>query len=208
MSATSFPWATLVFVALIAGFVYAGLRLKRTRAEHRARSEERAAELLQTLREHGARVRTQAPEPVPAGAPSVERRPNPQASVASPLRRKPSLLNAPQRMLYLLLRAAMPDHIVMACIRLADLVEPPSRQSLTPDAETRMRQLLLERADCVVLNSELMPLAAVMVYDAATEQPTDERIKAEALRELGIRFLRFRADSLPRPAEMRALVLG
>jgi hypothetical protein len=35
-----------------------------------------------------------------------------------------------------------------------------------------------------------------------------EQARMETLKSLGIRFLRFRADSLPRPAEMRSLVLG
>jgi hypothetical protein len=46
-----------------------------------------------------------------------------------------------------------------------------------------------------------------MVYDASTGVP-EERLKVDTLRELNVRFLRFRADSLPKPAEMRALVLG
>ncbi|RPI46098.1 MAG: DUF2726 domain-containing protein [Betaproteobacteria bacterium] len=209
MSATSFSLTPLLLVIVIAGFVYAGVRVRRARADHRARSEERAAELLRAMRQQTARGSNASPavEATAGGQPTA--RPQASAAAASAtLARKPRLLSEHQRLLYLLLRAALPDYVIMASIRIADLVEPPVGQLAKPELEARMRRLLLERADCVVCDNDLVPLAALVVYENAVEKVPDEHIKVDALRELGVKFLRFRADSLPRPAEMRALVLG
>jgi len=210
MSATSFPWTPLLFAIVIAGFVYAGMRFKRARAEHRARSDERAAELLRTMHQETARAREAAPGKQATAGIEAPARQQPTAGPAAPARlaRKPRLLSDHQRLLYLLLRAAFPDHVIMANIRIVDLAESAIEQSARPEFEARMRQLLQERTDCVVCNNDLVPLAALVVYESATAKVPDERIKVDALRELGIKFLRFRADSLPRPAEMRALILG
>ena len=74
--------------------------------------------------------------------------------------------------------------------------------------DARLREMLHQRIDCMVCRSDLVPLAAIVVYAPGAAAPSDERSQAERLHELGIRFLRFRSDSLPRPAEMRTLVLG
>jgi hypothetical protein len=208
MSAPSLPWFPILVALAVAVLVYAGVHMKRTRAQHRARSEERAAELLRVMREHEARSPSEAPRPAARPSAAAAAKATRQATVGrATLTPKASLLSAPQRMLYLLLRAALPDHVILANIRIADLIEPPAGQPLKPESETRIRQLLLERTDCLVCTNDLVPLAALVVYEA-TEQAPDERVKVDALRELGVKFLRFRAGSLPRPAEMRALVLG
>ena len=62
-------------------------------------------------------------------------------------------------------------------------------------------------ADALPLIASLQ-LAAIVLYESGIRQVPDESAKVEALRAIGIRFLRFRADSLPRPAEVRNLVLA
>ena len=121
--------------------------------------------------------------------------------------RRPRLLTDPQRLLYLVLRAALPDHVVMANMRMIDLLEVPAGPEAV-ERDPRLSALLHQRLDCVVCRNDLTPLAALGVYPASMPGAQQEQAKSDALRELGIRFLRFRADSLPRPAEMRALVLG
>jgi hypothetical protein len=207
MSAISPAWATLLLGIVIALFVYAGFRVRRAREEHQARSDERAAAFMLALqRERSTAGKAQAPAP-PAQSAAISPATPSTAPAAATLRRKPRLLTQAQRLLFLLLRSAMPECVVLANVRLIDLADvAPGQAQLERDP--RLRQLLHERADCVVCNTELVPLAALVVYEAGIERVPDERIKIEALREMDVKFLRLRADNLPRPAEMRALVLG
>ena len=206
----SFPWTAFVLALLVVASLYAGARIRRSRAAHRARSEERAAQLMRAINSpHATHRAATAGTPAARGTDARPRHaPLAAHAATTQLMRKPRLLTEPQRSLYLLLRSALPDHVVMANIRLADLVEPAPEQAARTAHETRMRELLQERADCLVCDQDLVPLAAVVIYETATDKAPDERVKVEALRELGIRFLRFRADDLPRPAEMRTLILG
>jgi len=189
----------LIMVALLG---YGIVKVKRAREAHRARSDERAAAMMLAMHRQPAEPRpasiapTTAPTPTPRPA---------RAPAKSTLQRRARLLDDHQRLLYLVLRSALGDHVIMTNIRLADLVdaEGPS----PAERDTKLEPLLRERLDCIVCSSDLVPLAAVMVYDASTGV-LEERVKVDTLRELDVRFLRFRADSLPKPAEMRALVLG
>ena len=121
--------------------------------------------------------------------------------------RRPRFLTDPQRLLYLILRSALPDHIVMANTRMIDLLDLPAGEEAV-EHDPRLRELLHQRIDCVVCRNDLVPVAVLVVHAAAMPRAPDEQKRAETLREIGIKFLRFRADSLPRPAEMRTLVLG
>jgi cytochrome c-type biogenesis protein CcmH/NrfF len=209
-------WSLILVAILVAAVAYIVLTVRRARREHQARSEERAAAMLLAL--HGAqaqpRVETTTVGPVTittatvTAAARVEN--EAEASAApSPLvaLRRARLLTDPQRLLYLVLRAALPDHVVMANMRMIDLLDVPAGPEAV-ERDPRLSALLHQRLDCVVCSNDLTPLAALVVYTAAMPGAELEQAKADALRELGIRFLRFRADSLPRPAEMRAVVLG
>lgn len=212
MPATALVWNTLIIITLIAVAAYVIVAVQRARRAHRSRSDERAAALLLDLHKASAQPRAAAsapnaaPAPVPATARSAPATRNP-APQPGPLLRRARILTDTQHLLYLVLRAAMPDHTIMANVRIIDLVE----DSHAPDAlerDPRLRELARERADFIVCNAELVPVAALMIYAAGIALVPDERVKVAALRELGVRFLRFRADSLPRPAEVRALILG
>lgn len=205
MKASSAVWATLLALIVIAMLGYGIVRVRRAREAHRARSSERAAAMLLVMhQEKAARPR---PDAVQTSAVSPPQAPRPASTpVRNTLQRKARLLDENQRLLFLVLRSALNDHVIMTNIRIADLVDVETSPSYG-ERETKLRLLLQERIDCIVCSNELVPLAAVMIYDPATGVP-DERIKTDALRDLGVRFLRFRADSLPKPAEMRALVLG
>jgi hypothetical protein len=88
-----------------------------------------------------------------------------------------------------------------------DLLELPAGDEAI-EHDPRLRDMLHQRIDCVVCRNDLVPVAALVVYAAAMPRAPDEQKRAETLRGLGLKFLRFRADSVPRPAEMRSLVLG
>jgi hypothetical protein len=117
--------------------------------------------------------------------------------------RRTRLLSDAQRLLYLLVRSALPDQLVLANLRAIDLLDLPTGPAALA-GDPRLPALLHLRLDCVVCRNDWTPLAALVV-DAG---PAAEGEPAALLREVGIRFLRFRSDSLPRPSAMRALVLG
>ncbi len=209
-------WTFIPIAILIAAVAYVALTVRRARREHQARSEERAAAMLLAL--HGTqaqpRVETTTAGPVTittatVTATALAENEAEASTLAGPLAalRRPRLLTDAQRLLYLVLRAALPDHVVMANIRMIDLLEVPAGPEAV-ERDPRLSALLHQRLDCVVCRNDLTPLAALVVYPASMPGAQQEQAKSDALRELGIRFLRFRADSLPRPAEMRALVLG
>lgn len=205
MKSSAAVWAAILALIVIAMLGYGIVKVRRARETHRARSNERAAAMLLALHQETARPRADPPAPNGPAARAPQPRQEP-APVKSSLQRKARLLDENQRLLFLVLRSALNDHVIMTNIRIADLVDGEAGPAYG-ERETKLRLLLQERVDCVVCSNDLVPLAAVMVYDQATGVP-DERIKVEALRELGMRFLRFRSDSLPKPAEMRGLVLG
>lgn len=209
MPATALVWTTLLFVVLFAVAAYVIIAVRRARSEHRARSDERAAAMMLALHSETTRAKARAPD-----APVASVRPSPPGlgpsaptPAPSALVRRPRILTDTQRLLYLVLRSGMPDHSIMANIRIIDLLAAPSSPTAI-ERDARLRELLHERADFIVCNAELVPVAALVIYEAGIQTVPDERIKVAALRELGVNFLRFRADSLPRPAEIRGLILG
>lgn len=203
MKTTPFVWTVLLVMILVALIAYAIVKVRRAREEQRARSNERAAAMLLAMHQESAKPRPAAPAQLQTTAPV-----HPIASrQPGGLKRRPRLLDDRQRLLYLVLRAALTDHVIMANIRVADLVDA-SAASTNGNHETRLQRLLQERIDCVVCNGELVPIAAVMVYDQTVATSSDERVKVDALRELGVKFLRFRADDLPKPAQMRGHILS
>lgn len=202
MQSSASMWIVLILVIAVAVLGYGIVKVRRAREAHRSRSSERAAAMLLAMHQESARPR-------PISAPPSGATAEPRAAVVplkQTLQRRVRLLHDNQRLLYLVLRTALNDHVVMVNIRIADLVDGDAGPAYG-ERETKLRLLLQERLDCIVCSNDLVPLAAAMIYDATSGVP-DERVKAEALRELGVRFLRFRADTLPKPAEMRALVLG
>lgn len=203
MKTTPFVWTVLLVMILVALIAYAIVKIRRAREEHRARSDERAAAMLLAMHQESAKPRPAEPVPIQTITPARPIQPPEPAG----LKRRPRLLDERQRLLYLVLRAALTDHVIMTNIRVADLVDAPVT-SANSSQETRLRRLLQERIDCIVCNGELVPIAAVMVYDPAAASTPDERIKVDALRELGVKFLRFRSDHLPKPAEMRGFILS
>lgn len=202
MTSTSAVWGIIVMMVVVAVLAYGVVKLRRARDEHRARSSERAAAMLLAMHQETARGR----KPTAAAVDEPRSSAPAAAAVRHVMQRKPRLLDDRQRLLYLVLRAALPDHVVMANIRVADLIDADASPAYG-ERETRLRLLLQERIDCVVCSGDLAPLAAVMIHDAAAGIPED-RIKIDALRELGLKLLRFRSDNLPKPAEMRGLILG
>jgi len=197
-------WTLLAVGLPIALAAYAAVTLTRARRSQRARSEERAAALMLGLQGNPA-APPGAPSAVADATPASAAVPPHAAAAAATLPGlgRARLLSDAQRLLYLLVRSALPDHLVLANMRAIDLLDLPAGPEVL-GADPRLRVLLHQRLDCVVCRSDWTPLAALVVDAGPAATGTTEAM----LRELGIRYLHFRSDSLPRRAAMRVLVLG
>jgi hypothetical protein len=207
MPANTTLWTTLIVLVVVGVALYLINAIRRTRREHRSRSEERAAAMMLAL--HQRQPAASAPG-VPAAtgvAPRAEPPAAPAPAPVSRLTRRPRFLTDSQRLLYLLLRSALPDHTIMGNVRLVDLIDG-TVDNVAIEHNDRLRELLRERIDLVVCNTDLVPVAALMIYESGVPASAQESVKVEALRELGIKFLRFRTDNLPRAAEIRGLVIS
>jgi hypothetical protein len=199
-------WLVVIVIVSIAVVIYAVHKVRRTAQERQQRSDERAAALLAALHKDAVpRSDARALDPTPSAAKAPQ-----QAAIPPPARaleRRPRFLTDTQKALFFLLREAMPDHLLMANVRVVDLLDAQITVAVL-ERESRLRELNRERLDFVVCSSDLVALAAIVVYEEGIERVPDETLKVTALRELGVRFVRFRAESLPRPAEVRSLILG
>ena len=206
MRGTAIFWAAIIPIVFVGTILYVIYKVRRASQERRQRSNERESELLANVQALAPTLlrETQAREtPAAARAPSAA-----QAVPASTaLTRRARILTDAQRVLFLVLRAALPEHLIMAHVRIVDLLDLPNAAAAS-DSDARLRALARERLDFVVCDNDLVPVAAIVLYGADVTQVPDESAKIEALRAIGIRFLRFRADSLPRPVEARNLVLA
>jgi hypothetical protein len=213
-------WGLLLIGLLVAIAVYALFAVSRATRAQRARSQERASALLVELQARSGAATAPKPASVtertlqsaqrPARSESASSPPDAQTAAArASLQslRRPRLLTDPQRLLYLLLRSALPDHVVLANMRAVDMLDlPAGPEALASDP--RLTALLHRRLDGVVCRPDLTPVAALVIDAGGAAAADGEQETGVLLRELGVRFLRMRSDSLPRPAAMRALILG
>ena len=203
MRGTAIFWATVIAIIFIGTVLYVVYKVRRSSQERRARSDERAAAMLAKVQMH-APAGIAAPDPAVAPPTSQRARSlNPQGAPA--LTRRARILTDAQRLLFLVLRTAMPEHLIMAHVRVIDLLDLSSASDAD---DAPLLALARERLDFVVCDGDLVPIAAIMLYESGIDRVPDESTKVDALRAIGIRFLRFRGDSLPRPAEVRNLVLA
>lgn len=208
MRVSTLIYSLVLFVVVVALAAYAVIATRRARRAQLERSQERATAMLMALHQEAARNtapadarQSAAAKPAPAPPPSTG--PILPAEVA----RRPRLLSDPQRLLYLVLRVGMPDHVVMANVRLIDLVDCGT-DAAAVQADARLRVLASQRVDFLVCNRALEPIAALTLAAADASPAGDERAKIDTLRAWGVKFLRFRIGALPRPKEIRSLILG
>ena len=201
-------WATIIPILFIGTTLYVIYKVRSISQERRQRTQEREAALLANMQKVApAAAVAPATNETPAIARPAPSAPAQAAPATAALTRRARILTDAQRVLFLVLRAAMPEHLIMAHMRIVDLLDLPNAVEAT-ERDVRLRALARERLDFVVCDNDLVPIAAIVLYEAGIGQVPDESTKIEALRAIGIRFLRFRADSLPRPVEARNLLLA
>ncbi|HUF21941.1 MAG TPA: hypothetical protein VMP00_14465 [Burkholderiales bacterium] len=129
-----------------------------------------------------------AEQPSPAPLPALQPAPQPVAT-AAPAAAQTAFLRPEVKVGYLSLRACLRDHHVFAHVRLADLG----------------RGLASGRIDLLVCNSRFEPIAAI---DVVRNEPEADAGKLTFLRNAGLRYLRLPAARMPKPDELRGLVLA
>lgn len=129
--------------------------------------------------------------------------PLPAAAVA-PAPGKPAgpFLQGPAKVLFLVLRAALPDHHVFVYTRLTDVIKPIGKP-LTPQGRAQFAQA---RMDFVVCNKALSVVALLDISDGTRpDDPIKQHLQPQ-LAAAGIRYVRVAPTALPKPAEVRELV--
>jgi hypothetical protein len=114
------------------------------------------------------------------------------ASADAPAARR-AFLRGPGKLLYLVLKAGLPDHHVFANCRLSDVLDS------TPQGWGEAR------VDFVVCRSDLQAVA-VIELNVPGAPDAARRDLAQPLAAAGIRYLRVQPPALPKPAEVRALI--
>jgi len=113
-------------------------------------------------------------------------------------------LQGPAKVLYLVLKAALPEYHVFAYTRLTDAVKPVG---MPPTAQTRA-QFAQSRVDFVVCNKDLVVVAMLDLSDGTRpDDPMKQQLQAQ-IAAAGIRYVRVAPNAIPKPEEARSLVLG
>jgi hypothetical protein len=152
-------------------------------------------------REQGGPGDPSAPSPAAQPAPALSADSVHAASAASSApaapRAHPAFLVGPKKLMYLVLKSALPDHHVFANCCVADLLE------LRPGAPPALRQA---RADFVVCHRDLRVVAVVDVMAPGAPSDALKQAVQEQLSAAAIHYLRVQPPALPKPAQVRALI--
>jgi hypothetical protein len=202
--------AALLLTATIAGFILAhravrgeGLpQLSRKRDEGKPQAEDIEQIIAAYRREKAAAGN--APAPAARTEPRIVAPPAAAAPQAATVRPKEAFLSGPNKLLYLVLKAALPDHQVFANVRLADAVQIAEKPA-TPQARAQLAQA---RVDFVVCNAQLAVVALVDVTDGNRADDLLKRQIEPQITAAGGRYLRVVPTAIPKPAEARTLVCG
>ena len=125
-----------------------------------------------------------------------------RAAAPQPGRPPGAFLQGPTKVLYLVLKAALPDHHVFVYTRLTDVVKPIGRP-MTPQGRAQFAQA---RMDFVVCNKVLNVVALLDISDGTRpDDPMKQHLQPQ-LAAAGIRYARVAPDAIPKPAEARQLV--
>ncbi len=99
----------------------------------------------------------------------------------------------PKRLVFLLLKTTLADHHLFPNARLGDFVQGVSNH------------LLAQRVDFLICDRAFKPLAVV---DIADHENSAQQARSELLSKLGPRYVKLAPGSLPKPHQIRVLVLG
>ena len=175
-----------------------GLFSGSTAREPRADATDLEAFVAAYRRDKGAADRATSQPQIPAAV-----APPAAPDSATPVDKGPrAFLQGPAKVLYLVLRAALPDHHVFVYTRLTDVIKPIGRP-MTPQGRAQFAQ---SRMDFVVCNKELNVVAMLDISDGTRpDDPMKQQLHPQ-LAAAGIRYVRVAPNAIPKPAEAKRLV--
>jgi len=142
-----------------------------------------------------------APAPVAADVPAAA--PVPKLAVFPPRGR---FLGQPETLVYLLLKTAMPDHVVFAGVTLASVLDVPGTGF---DREQQLRRLSTCPLDFVVCDRDMRIVAVVEIERPGAADPSGmDRYKLDCLEAAAVRRVALNPKALPPREALRALIGG
>lgn len=189
---------------------------RRKMAEREAASAGRLQELLgvaalpQLAEREGLRAPVSAASAAPATAvPSAASLPQSAAVPAAPLyAARERVLSSPQTLLYYLLRTGLPDHVILARVTLASLLEAgPGLEGVAREEQTRRLSALT--VDFVVADKGMRPVTVIdlAAHGIGGAAQADRAATRTRLAAAGVRYLELEPTALPRKDAIRAVVL-
>ena len=127
-------------------------------------------------------------------------------TVAAGYSRKARLLEQRDALLYLLLRAGLPDHEVFYGLTLAGVIEPASAVR-GYEREQGLRRLAQMKLDFVVCNKRLETVAVVMFETSGPAKDAVHGVRA-ILDAAGVRLVMIDPLAMPRHQQIRGLILA
>jgi hypothetical protein len=125
-----------------------------------------------------------------------------QPAAPLPSKAPGAFLQGPAKVLYLVLKAALPDHHIFVYTRLTDVIKPIGRP-MTPQGRAQFAQ---SRMDFVVCNKALNVVALLDISDGTRpDDPMKQHLQPQ-LAAAGIRYVRVAPTAIPKPAEAKQLV--
>ena len=196
-----------LFFAAVVGAVTAAIiwDYRRKAALRESASKERFAQMLKV----GAPAAAAA-APAPAAAPIAQ----PQAASATDTSldapaiaytARERLLSQPEKLIYLLLKAGLPDHEILSKVTLTAAIDAPGTGY---DREQQLRRLSRQVLDFVVCDKGMKIVAAVQLAAVGPDAVIAQRIRSECLKSAGIRLVTIEPGALPKRSEVRAFVFG
>lgn len=165
-------------------------------AKGKKRDQSDSLEAFVAAYRQGAVSLTEETRPLPVAAPSAPVAPAPAAmdrlQPALPARRD-AFLSGATKLAYYVCKSGLRDHHVFAQVRMQSLCTGKLEARLA-DAEISL----------LVCNAGMSIVAAIDVI--GPEAAPADGTKAEALRSLGIRYLKLSPKSLPKPEDIRTLL--
>lgn len=128
------------------------------------------------------------------------------AAIAPSFHARERFLAQPATLIYLLLKAGLPEHEIFANVPLTSVFDAPGKGY---EREQQLRRLQQYHADFVVCDKNMRIMAALELEQAGGVTPGGEaRFREECFRAAGIRLVRINPAAPPRRDEIRALVRG
>lgn len=194
-----FAYLLLVFLP-VGAVAYILWAHRRKAAQRDAESAGRMHEILglaQAPRPAGEEQAAEAAQAAPAG----------EARPAHPYVSRDRLLTPPQTLLYYLLRAGLPDHVVFAQMSVASVLDvAPTLAAYA--REERARIFARHVVDFVVTDRSTRPVAVVKLIGTGENQLAVVASMRTWFAATGVRFVEIDATALPRKEAVRAVVLG